>query len=193
MDGVDKPLQLLAGTPLVLHVRERLTPQVGRIVISANTQQAQYAQWGDAVVTDREPGQGPLGGLVSALGAVTTPYAFCCTGDSPQLHPTLVNRLAATLEEQGVDAVYPHDGTRTQPLFLLMRTSVRDGLVQYMQAGGRKVTTWLEQLPLAVHEARDIADSFLNLNTLAELSAASAHFPTRADADPRSPSTVESL
>ncbi len=193
MDGVEKPLQPLAGQPMVQHVRARLAPQVGCVVISANAHADAYGQWGDRVVPDVEAGQGPLGGIVSALGVVTTPYAFCCTGDSPRLDPLLVSRLAALLDATGVDAVYPHDGTRTQPLFLLLRTTVRDGLMQYLCDGGRKVTTWLEQLSLAVHDARDIADSFLNCNTLAELSAAGAHFSSGADAAPLSPSTVESL
>ena len=45
MHGVEKSLQLLAGVPLVHHVRASLAPQVGRVLVSANREQRTYRQW----------------------------------------------------------------------------------------------------------------------------------------------------
>ena len=70
MPGVDKPLALLDGTPLVAHVHARLAPQVARVLISANRSLEAYATYGDRVVPDIRPGVGPLGGLSAALDAV---------------------------------------------------------------------------------------------------------------------------
>ncbi|WP_438883384.1 NTP transferase domain-containing protein, partial [Bacillus cereus group sp. BC29] len=43
MDGVDKGLQLLDGTPLALHALRRLSPQVDETLISANRHADRYA------------------------------------------------------------------------------------------------------------------------------------------------------
>ena len=66
-DGRDKPLELLDGSPLFAHVRERLLPQVARIVISCNRNIDAYARFGDALVVDEEPQRGPLGGVLAGL------------------------------------------------------------------------------------------------------------------------------
>ena len=52
MFGVEKPLQLMDGEPLVAHVRARVSPQVAQVVISANREHDAYAVWGDPVVSD---------------------------------------------------------------------------------------------------------------------------------------------
>lgn len=179
MFGVEKPLQLMDGEPLVAHVRARVSPQVAHVVISANREHDAYAVWGDPVVSDDITGAGPLAGLVRALRAVDTPYAFCCPGDAPRIDPALVARLAHCLDETsgGADICVPHDGDRAQHLFLLLRTAEQDALEQYLVAGGRAVHAWLATRRVAVCDASDIAGSFLNINTEQDLLLASRHSP----------------
>lgn len=167
MGGVDKPLELLNGRPLVRHVRERLTQQVGRIVISANRSLDAYASFGDMIVTDIEAGLGPLEGIVSALALIESPWFFCCPGDAPRLDRTLVARLAAAAT--GVDAVIPHDGEIAQPLFLLARSTLRPAIEAYLASGERAVAPFVTGLSVAVVDCADIHDSFANVNTAAEL------------------------
>ena len=72
MGGVDKGLVSLAGRPLVAHVLERLTPQVGSIIINANQNLRQYQAFGYRVVADAIGGfAGPLAGLQAGLSKVT--------------------------------------------------------------------------------------------------------------------------
>lgn len=52
MGRVDKGLQLLQGQRMVDHVYQRLSPQVGGIVISANQNQDAYRSFGVRVVSD---------------------------------------------------------------------------------------------------------------------------------------------
>ncbi|HCW21924.1 MAG TPA: molybdenum cofactor guanylyltransferase, partial [Achromobacter sp.] len=70
MNQQDKGLVLLRGQPLVAHVADRLAPQVGRLIVSANRHQDRYAQYGQ-VVEDGEPAlgafQGPLLGIAAGL------------------------------------------------------------------------------------------------------------------------------
>ena len=74
MGRVDKGLQRLHGRRMVDHVYERLLPQVGGIVISANQNQDAYRSFGVRVVSDMvtaapgdDRGAGPLAGLHAGL------------------------------------------------------------------------------------------------------------------------------
>ena len=167
MGGVDKPLELLNGRPLVRHVRERLVQQVGRIVISANRSLDAYSSFGDVIVTDIEAGLGPLEGIVSALALIESGWFFCCPGDAPKLDRGLIARLA--VHATGVDAVIPHDGEAAQPLFLLGRATLRPAIEAYLAGGERAVTAFVTGLNVAVVDCADIAESFANVNTVADL------------------------
>jgi molybdopterin-guanine dinucleotide biosynthesis protein A len=172
MGGVTKSLLVAAGAPLIAHVRARLAPQVGTVMISANVAEAAHAAWGDQVIADHVPGMGPLGGLLSALEHVATPYAFCCPGDAPLLSTTLVARLGDALERSSADVALPHDGEQLQHLFLLVPTAARDSLRRYLADGGRSVHGWSDTLNAVVVDCTSDSDAFLNINTDADLQRA---------------------
>jgi molybdopterin-guanine dinucleotide biosynthesis protein A len=162
----------LGDAPLVAHVHDRLAPQVMHVLISANRSLDRYAAWGDPVVPDATPGQGPLGGLLSVLETVRghdTPYLFACPGDAPFLDRSLVSRLAQALDDADADIAEPHDGTRAQHLFLLMRTTTRPSIASYLDRGERSVHGWLDTQRVITVDASDIAASFANINTPQEL------------------------
>ena len=173
--GRDKPLALLRGSMLVEHVRERLAPQVQRVVISCNRNIDVYRRWGDAVVTDAVPERGPLGGLLAGMQAATTSYVFACPGDAPLLPATLIERLARALD--GRDVAYPHDGERAQHLFLLVRCDAVDRVRRFLDGGGRAVHQWLEhERPVAVDASAD-RDAFVNVNSANDLTQLNATVP----------------
>lgn len=180
MSGADKPLLLLDALPLVAHVHARLAPQVTRVLVSANRTHDVYAAYGDAVVSDDTPAAGPLAGLSAALRAVqskssdATPYLFACPGDAPFLDRHLVSRLARAMADSEADIAVPHDGTRSQHLFLLLRTtgqpaSGESSVQAYLDAGKRSVHGWLDTQQVVRVDAADIADSFVNINTPQDL------------------------
>lgn len=187
MGGIAKPLASLGGLPLVEHVRTRLAPQVGTIIISAREECAGYARGGDRIVVDERNDGGPLAGLEAAFRAVSTPLIFCCPGDAPLLATTLVARLATALDTAAADVAMPHDGERTQQLFLLVRTTLRQRLTDYLDAGGRSVLGWTDQCHGVVVAADDLHHSFLNINTSAALAAAEQQFCFPTDPSSRSP------
>lgn len=172
MGGVEKPLQLLHGRPLVAHIRERLLPQVSTIVISANRERESYAQWGDPIVADNTPDLGPMGGLQAALGVVRTPWFFCCPGDAPFLMPDLVGSLAHALTTSGHSLAYPHDGQRAQHLFLLGRTTLAPVLDAFLARGERSVHRFAEMNGALVVPMPERAHSFRNINSSDELKVA---------------------
>lgn len=181
MGGAEKSLAMVGGMPLVGHVRARLSGQVGAVIISANRDLPAHAAWGDPLVSDREPGLGPLGGLISAMETVVTEWTFCCPGDAPLLAGTLVRQLAEAMESAQAEVAMPHDGERSQQLFLLLRSDLRHSLREYLARGGRSVLGWTETLKCAVVDASTEQASFLNVNTEEELQRASSLFHPRAD------------
>ena len=168
MGGVDKGMQLLAGRPLVAHVLERFTPQVGSVLISANRHLDQYAAFGVPVLTDEENDfKGPLAGLLAGLKAVQTDWLICSPCDTPHLPLDLVARLAAARGTAQIVLPKSEDG-RLQPLFALMHRSTQTTLAEAIANGQRRVTDWMLSQS---HCIVDLSGDFSNVNSLADLQA----------------------
>jgi len=184
MGGVDKGLQLLRGHALFEHVLARLAPQVGPVLINANRNQARYAASGYTVVSDADDSfAGPLAGLLAGLQAAKTEWLLSAPCDTPALPLDLAARLAASLQQSpGAElavplSANPQEGiasaSQIQPVFCLLRVSLKDSLADYIAGGGRKIDTWLRAQPhcLVPFEQPGDAQAFFNANSLAELQA----------------------
>jgi molybdopterin-guanine dinucleotide biosynthesis protein A len=168
--GIDKPLIEWRGHTLVHTVVQRLAPQVARILISANRNLDAYRALA-ATVTDRlGTYQGPLAGIDACLATCRDPWLFVCPGDTPELSRNLVARLAYAIGDAPVAVA--HDGTRTQHLHMLIRCdAVRPDLDATLARGERSVHRWLGSRACEV-DCADIAASFANFNTPADLEEA---------------------
>ncbi len=183
MGGVDKGLQPYRGLPMALHTLMRLAPQVGEVLINANRNLGAYESFGVPVWPDSSADfPGPLGGFLVGLERCETPYLVTVPCDTPDFPHDLVSRLAEALQSQGADlavarspdAAAPGGGAgtaprlQTQPVFCLMRSSLVEDLLVFMQAGGRKIDQWSARHRTAFADFGD-ASAFVNANTLAEL------------------------
>jgi molybdopterin-guanine dinucleotide biosynthesis protein A len=168
MGGVDKGLQVLHGTPLVRHALDRLAPQVGPLMISANRHLDTYAGFGAPVWPDEPPDfAGPLAGFLAGLSHCTTPWLATVPVDTPRFPTDLVARLAAAAADIAVP-VTTNGRPRRQPAFCLVRASLRDDLDHFLRGGGRKIDDWLNR-HVTVDVPFDDAAAFFNANTLDEL------------------------
>lgn len=173
MGGVDKGLVLLDDRPMVMHVIERLTRQVGAIVINANQNLDRYAALGYPVVSDTVGGfAGPLAGLHAGMVAAGTPYVVTSPCDSPFLPLDLVTRLAKGLESENAQLAVAHTFAQPHPVFALVAREVLPHLSAFLQAGGRKIDAWYGTLRVAAVQFDDCEDAFRNINTPDELAAA---------------------
>lgn len=179
--GADKPLQLLAGKPLIAHVCDRLRDAVTPLLVSCNRNLADYAAYAEQLIVDAEPGLGPLGGIASAWPHVPSELLFVCPGDAPNLNPSLVQRLASARADSGRLAAYAHDGSRAQPLFLLLQRTVAAPLQNYLAHGERSVHGLLTRIDALAVDCQDLAASFVNVNTAADLQALARHNAARRD------------
>ena len=173
MGGVDKGLQDHRGTPLALHALRRLAPQVGTLMINANRNLAVYASMGAPVWPDEVPDYaGPLAGMLAGLIHCETPYMVTVPCDTPNFPLDLVERLMRGLldiDGEMAMAVTREDGeARRQPVFSLMKTSVRTGLAAYVAGGQGNVGFWAGQQRCAQVVFED-GSAFFNANTPADL------------------------
>lgn len=168
----DKGLVLFRDKPMVEHVIERFSPQVGQIVISANRNLADYATFGFPLVEDTMSNfQGPLAGIISGMQHATTPYLAVAPCDTPFLARDLVSRLSRNLQEKKADVAVPFDGKRTQPIFAFMKCSLLADLQKYLQQNNRKVDVFFKQHRYITVDYSTQTDSFLNMNTYTDLHA----------------------
>ncbi len=173
MGGVDKGLQNHLGIPLALHAMQRLSPQVGAVMISANRHLDAYASFGVPVWLDAMADHpGPLAGFLAGLEHCTTPYLVTVPCDTPNFPTDLVARLAAGLIAQSaqsaVAAAREGDRMQVQPVFCLMASGLKDSLLEFIASGQRQVERWT-----ALHRCAtvvfDDAAAFANANTAQEL------------------------
>jgi molybdopterin-guanine dinucleotide biosynthesis protein A len=171
MGGVDKGLQPLHGKPMVAAVIARLAPQVDEIIINANQNIQEYERFGHRVVSDAIGGfAGPLAGLHAGLGAAGHALALTSPCDSPFLPADLCARLRKHLGDK--DLAVAKTGDQPHPVFVLVRTSVRKGLEEFLAGGGRKIDAWYATLKVVEVSFDDEADAFRNINTREELKQA---------------------
>ncbi|MCE2856934.1 MAG: molybdenum cofactor guanylyltransferase MobA [Comamonadaceae bacterium] len=182
MGGVDKGLQNFNGTPLTLHTLMRLQMQdaatLSELMVVANRNLSAYESFGVQVWPDSTDGfAGPLAGFLTGLERCETDLLLTVPCDSPLFPLNLTQRLLDDLiaedAEIAVAAAKEEDGSvRAQPVFCLMRVSLLESLVKFMQTGGRKIDAWTAQhkTVLVPFDTDDVDPrAFFNANTLEEL------------------------
>lgn len=173
MGSVDKGLQAFRGKPMARHAIDRLSPQVGSLMINANQNLDIYKDFGSPVYSDEIQGfAGPLAGLQTGLVHCKTPFLVTVPCDSPFFPLDLVSRLGVALLAQNADlaVAVTGDGEEEQahPVFSLVRTSLLPHLSEFLQSGQRKIDKWYASLKVApVHFAQE--EAFSNINTADEL------------------------
>jgi molybdopterin-guanine dinucleotide biosynthesis protein A len=173
MGGIDKGLVALGGRAMVEHVIERLSPQVGAILVNANQNAGQYAAFGHPVVADAVGGfAGPLAGLHAGMTVAATPFVVTVPCDSPFLPVDLVTRLAAGLAGANAQLAVARTFDQPHPVFALVRRDVLPHLSAFLQGGGRKIDLWYASLRVVEVSFDDCAEAFRNINTRDELAAA---------------------
>jgi molybdopterin-guanine dinucleotide biosynthesis protein A len=177
MGGVDKGLQTYQGLPMALYTLMRLQPQVGPVMINANRNIGAYEAMGAPVVPDPVPGYaGPLAGMLAGLERCETPWLVTVPCDTPNFPVDLVERLARAATDGGADIAMAATrepgpdpgGVQVQPVFCLMRSSLLESLIAFVEGGGRKIDRWTAQHG-CVTAVFDDASAFFNANTLQEL------------------------
>jgi molybdopterin-guanine dinucleotide biosynthesis protein A len=170
-NGCDKGWVRFREKPLIETTMERLRPQVGSLMINANSSLERYRALGPQVHPDRLPGfLGPLAGVQAGLWACPTPWLATVPCDTPCFPIDLVERLAVGICERDASVAIARSPSGVHPAFMLVHRSLLSALDDYLARGGRRVREWCRiQQGVSVDFEDDSA--FGNLNTPEELSA----------------------
>lgn len=168
MGGDDKGWVPLAGKPLVEHVLTRLRPQVDEVLINANRSEDRYRQLAPVIRDEHTDFQGPLAGMLAGLTAARHDWVLFVPCDGPALPRDLMARFRAAMTPD-TDLVVAHDGEHLQPVVALLHRSLLPDLQRALTEGERKTGTWFSRHRMAVVSFADRPDTFINLNSPAEL------------------------
>jgi len=164
MDGEDKGLIIFRELPLISHVVNITKPKVSQILISANRNFDEYANFGKVISDDLEGYQGPLAGISKALKVCSTPYLLVLPCDSPLIDEALIDSLIEKMEISKVDICVAHDGSIMHATFALMQTKLEKRLEGFLEEGGRKMALWYRQHSLERIDVSSHLEVLTNIN-----------------------------
>ncbi len=161
--GRDKALLPFRGGVLVETVARAVKRAAGGVVLVGSS--GGYEALGYAVVPDLHPGEGPLGGILTALGDSAAEWNLIVACDMPGVSADFLAGLLDAAERSGAGALLPAGPSgRLEPLCAVYHGNSRQTLLDAFARGVRKVTAALDGLRvvrLAVPEAA----LFQNVNT----------------------------
>ena len=164
MDGEDKGLMVFRELPLIAHVVNVAKPKVSKILISANRNFDEYANFGEVIKDDLEGFQGPLAGISKALKVCSTPYLLVLPCDSPLVDAALIDSLTGKMDVSKVDICVAHDGSIMHATFALMKTTLKKSLEDFLEEGGRKMALWYRQQSLERIDVSSHLEVLININ-----------------------------
>lgn len=196
MGGKEKALLEISGEPMLAHVISRLHPQVGMLVINANSDPAQFSSFGLPVVPDIRQGHtGPLAGLHAGMvwARSKTPkarYVASVSGDIPFLPRDLVARLKSALLASRATCAIAASGNKQHPIVGLWDISLAGNVADALEKGVRAMHRFAEDNASVVADfpnfeiAGAAIDPFFNVNTPADFETARALFSKRTGQEP---------
>lgn len=149
--GEDKALMRFGGQPLLERVLDVLRPTFEDLILVTNQPEQHLDLAGVRIVTDVEPGQGPLGGIYAGLLAARGRHALVVGCDMPFLNPLLLDFLWS-LRSWG-DVVVPLTEQALSPICAIYDRQVLSAIASALAAGERKVMGLYPRLD--VHYVRE--------------------------------------
>jgi molybdenum cofactor guanylyltransferase len=179
--GQDKACAALAGQPMLTRMCDLLSAVTASIYIVAPPSRYEFAT--APVIPDRWPGEGPLGGIITALLYTSeqephTTWNLIISCDLPFLTPEFLTYLRDFAQASSAQAIVPESAQGREPLCACWRTSSASQLQSAFESGMRRVNDALKLLNAEVldesHWKRfDSAGRlFWNMNTPADYAEA---------------------
>ncbi|HJZ65178.1 MAG TPA: molybdenum cofactor guanylyltransferase [Candidatus Acidoferrum sp.] len=175
--GTDKALAEFQGQTMLARTAKLLSSAVSIVKIVSPA--AKLADAWYTTIPDRWPGEGPLGGILTALldaqrESNTNTWSLIVSCDMPFLTVEWLCFLAERALQSGAEAVVPKSVQGWEPLCACWRVPAAEIVLPNFEAGTRKVTEALNALRVEVLDEKDWKrfDTnerlFWNMNTVAD-------------------------
>lgn len=174
--GRDKTLAEIDGKKMLLRMWELLHGLSGevRVVVAPG----KHEGLGVTTLTDRWPGEGPLGGIITALRATVetggAEWNLIVGCDMPFLTREWLNYLIERALSSRAEVVVPRSAGGLEPLCTCWRSSSSEKLQRAFDNGTRKVTEAMKQLRMEIVDESEwkrfdnAGRLFWNMNTAAD-------------------------
>jgi molybdenum cofactor guanylyltransferase len=151
--GRDKALVQLAGQTMLARTVELVASVCDSVQIVAPT--GKYTHPGATLLADRYPGEGPLGGILTALLAMqlastTQSWALIVSCDMPFLSEDFLAFLGARASQGKSQVLVPESFSGLEPLCACWHASAFPSVQAAFDSGVRKVTEVMKRLPMEV-------------------------------------------
>jgi molybdopterin-guanine dinucleotide biosynthesis protein A len=167
--GRDKALLPFRGGPLAGAVARAVELAAGSATLVGNPRR--YRHLGFPAIHDAYPGEGPLGGILTALRDTSAAWNLVAACDMPGLSEAFLGRLIEAAERSGAGALLPAGPSgRSEPLCAVYHRRILPELEAAFGRGIRKVTAALQDVDAAILPIPEI-EPFHNVNTPEEWSA----------------------
>jgi len=174
--GSDKALLPFQGAPLARVPASLVERAAGGVVLVGNPELA--APIGYPAIPDRFPGEGPLGGILTALEHTGSDWNLVVACDMPRLSAEFLAGLLEAAARSDAGALLPVGPCGLpEPLCAVYHRRVRAPLGAAFARGERKITRALERAGIAV-SLFPVAEAsfFQNVNTPEDWAAWAPHY-----------------
>jgi molybdopterin-guanine dinucleotide biosynthesis protein A len=144
--GRDKALIPVGGTPLAVRVADALAAAGATRVVAIGGDLAALRTAGLDAFPDDDPGEGPLTGILTALGTLTNAadapgvvFVAACDLLAPEAAAVRATVAALATADESVAVAVPLAGERRQWLHAAWRAAARSRLARAFAAGERSV------------------------------------------------------
>lgn len=171
MNKQDKGLVLFNNQAMITYALQAVVPVVDELFISANRNIEQYQQFNYPVISDASDDfAGPLAGVYAALNVCHHDVLLVMPCDSPFMTTGGLQTLLEERERSQADIAVAFDGERIHPVFIAIKSSLKNSLQNYLAQGERKIDRWFEQHHWVKVDFSANPEFFSNINTLQQLS-----------------------
>lgn len=161
--GRDKARLPFHGGRLAEFVARALESAAGSAVLVGDP--GLYGEFGYQVVADLYPGEGPLGGILTALDHTRADWNLVVACDMPGLTAGFLSRILDAAEQRGRAVLMPAGPSgHPEPLCAVYNRRARPEIEAAFGRGERKITAALAGLGVEILAVAEVAE-FQNVNT----------------------------
>jgi len=175
--GQDKAWLDIAGIPMAAAVAATVFRAAGSVALVGA--RSHYEALGFPTVSDLHPGEGPLGGVITALRASSSRWNLILACDMPAAPVEFLKTLLDAAEKTECDCVVPlPPGGRLEPLCAAWNREALPALETLFRRGVRKMADALAEIRVVEFPGGE-PQWFRNINTPEEWKAYCKHMAPR--------------